>query len=55
MFNNMNLSDYEVLKIMDDYKSLINKYSYINGVFDEDLNQEIKYYIYKQLTVNRKK
>ncbi len=55
MFNNFNLSDEEILKIMSDYKNLINKSSIINGKLDEDLQQEIKLLVFKNLSKNRKK
>ena len=55
MFNNFNLSDREILKIIDDYKNLINKKSVINGEIDEDLQQEIRLLIFKVLSKNRKK
>lgn len=55
MFNNFNLSDREILKIIDDYKNLINKKSVINGEIDEDLQQEIRLMIFKILSKNRKK
>ena len=42
MFNNFDLSDQEILKIIEDYKNLINKNSVVSGSFDEDLQQEIK-------------
>ncbi len=54
MFNNFNLSDEEILKIMSDYKNLINKSSVINGKIDEDLQQEIKLLVFKILSKNRK-
>lgn len=54
MFNNFDLRDEEVLKILEDYNPLIiNMSRLINGL-DEDLMQEIKYMIYKTLTKNRK-
>ena len=55
MFNNFNLSDKEILKIMNDYRNLIYKNSFINDRFDEDLQQEIKLLIFKILSKNRKK
>lgn len=55
MFNNFNLSDQEILKIIDDYKNLINKNSIINGEIDEDMQQEIRLLIYRVLSKNRKK
>lgn len=54
MFNNFNLTDQEIIKIIDDYKNLINKNSVINGELDEDLQQEIKLLIFKILSKNRK-
>ncbi len=55
MFNNFNLSDEEILHIIDKYKPLIDSKSYINGKFDEDLNQEIILFIYRIFIKNRKK
>ena len=55
MFNNFNLSDEEILKIIVDYTNLINKNSIINGKVDEDLQQEVKLLIFKILSKNRKK
>ena len=55
MFNNFNLSNQEILKIIYDYTNLIDKYSEINGKIDEDLQQEIKFFIFKILSKNRKK
>ena len=54
MFNDFNLSDQEILKIIEDYKNLIHKNSVINGKLDEDLEQEIKLLIFKILSKNRK-
>ena len=55
MFNNFDLSDQEILKIIEDYKNLINKSSVVSGRFDEDLQQEIKLLIFKVvLSKNRK-
>ncbi|OKZ66975.1 MAG: hypothetical protein BHW02_00595 [Clostridium sp. 28_12] len=54
-FNNFDLSDQEILKIIEDYKNLINKNSVVSGSFDEDLQQEIKFLIFKVLSKNRKK
>lgn len=55
MFNDFNLFDQEILKIIEDYKNLIHKNSVINGKLDEDLEQEIKLLIFKVLSKNRKK
>ncbi len=54
MFNNFDLSDDEILKIINDYKPFIIKTSTLKDGFDEDLMQEIKYIIYKRLRKNRK-
>lgn len=55
MFNNFSLSDEEIIKIINDYDGLIVSKSIINFEFDEDLNQEIKISIFKNLSKNRKK
>lgn len=55
MFNNFNLSDDDVMEIINQYDNLINKFSRINGEIDEDLKQEIIIEIYKTLTKNREK
>lgn len=55
MFNNFNLLDEEILKIIFDYQNLIAKSSIINGRLDEDLQQEIKLRIFMILSKNRKK
>lgn len=54
MFNNFDLSDEEIMKIIDDYNPLILRKSEINGVIDEDLMQEIKLFIFMVLSKNRK-
>ena len=54
IFNNKNLSDEEILYIIKRFQPLIIKESFINGKFNEDLNQEIKIRIYKTLTKGRK-
>ena len=54
-FHKLDLSDQEILKIIEDYKNLINKNSMVSGRFDEDLQQEIKLLIFKVLSKNRKK
>lgn len=53
MFNNFSLTDEEVISIITDYDNLINKYSKINGVINEDLKQEIILNLYIRLTKNR--
>lgn len=55
MFNSFNLSDEEIMKIIEDYNPIILKNSEVNGVIDEDLVQEIKIYIFIILSKNRKK
>lgn len=55
MFNEFNLSDDEIIKIIKDYKPLIIEASIINGRYDEDLSQEIKIEIFRYLSKNRKK
>lgn len=54
MFNNFNLSDEEILFLFEKYKPLILKASSINFKYDEDLNQEIKEYLFRVLTKGRK-
>ena len=53
MFNEFNLNDKEVIKIIDDYKPLILKVSTLNNG-NEDLKQEIELEIFRALTKNRK-
>ena len=53
MFNNFNLTDQEILTIIDNYKNLINRYATVDGKLDEDLGQEIKLLIFKVLSKNR--
>lgn len=55
MFNNYNLTDNDVLEIIEKYSKLINKYSILNGDINEDLRQEIIITIYIKLTANREK
>jgi len=54
MFNNFNLTDAEVVKLIEDYKPLIIKSSILKNGLDEDLVQEIKLQIFKDLTKNRR-
>ena len=53
MFNNFNLSDEEIIKIINDYQPLIKSNSNINFKFDEDLKQEIEIRIFETLSKNR--
>ena len=57
MFNNYNLSDDDVIGIIDKYENLINKYSRLspNDSIDEDLKGEIIEKIYRVLTQNKEK
>ena len=55
LFNNFNLTDEEIMKIICDYEPLIKRNSFVNSMVDEDLNQEIQENIYKELRKNRKK
>ena len=57
MFNNFNLTDDEVIEIINQYENLINKYSKLNidDDIDEDLKSEIIEKIYIVLTKNREK
>lgn len=57
MFNNYNLTDDEVIEILNKYENLINKYSrlYAGGPIDEDLKSEIIEKIYVVLTQNRER
>lgn len=53
MFNDFNLSNKEILKIINDYDPLIRKKSTKDNKFDEDISQEIKLLIFKKLSKNR--
>ena len=57
MFRNYNLSDDEVVEIIEKYKNLINKYSklYPGGPVDEDLRGEKIEKMYRVLTINRER
>lgn len=57
MFNNYNLSDDDVIEIINRYENLIYKYSRItkDDPIDEDLRAEIIKKIYTALTKNRKR
>lgn len=53
-FNNYSLTDEEVTKILEEFKSDIRFNSIIYGKVDEDCEQEIRIQIYRALTKNRK-
>ena len=57
MFNNYNLSDDDVIEIINRYENLIYKYSRItkDDPIDEDLRAEIIKKIYTALTKNRER
>ena len=57
MFNNYNLSDDDVIEIINRYENLIYKYSRItkDDPIDEDLRAEIIKKIYTALTKNEKR
>ncbi len=55
MFKNFNLTDGEVLDIINTYENLINKASVINGRLNAELRETIIVSIYIRLTRNRKK
>ncbi len=57
MFNNYNLTDDEVIEIINQYENLINKYSKLraDSQIDEDLKGEIIEKIYRVLTKNRER
>ena len=57
MFNNYNLTDEDVIGIINKYENLINNYwrIYPGGAIDEDLREDIIEKIYKTLTQNREK
>jgi len=48
MFNDFNLSDEEIIRIIEDYNPLIISKSKLNYKFDEDLCQEIKLNIWRE-------
>ena len=54
MFRNYRLTDEEITKIIKQYENLIKGESIINNKIDEDLSQEIRIKIYKNLKRNRK-
>lgn len=55
LFNNYNLSDEEVARIISIFEKEINKNSMIMGKLNEDCKQEIIINIYEALTKNREK
>ena len=53
-FNNYNLSDEEINKILVDYRLIIRSASKINGKIDEECEQRIMIAVYNKLRKNRK-
>lgn len=53
MFNNFNLNDKEILKIINDFKPLLLNNAMIKNKLDEDLYQELQIKIFKELSRNR--
>ena len=53
-FNNYNLTDAEVSKIIKQFGKLIREKSFVLGKYNEDCEQEIKLQLYKTLTKKRK-
>lgn len=54
-FNNYNLSNEEIEKILKDFRPDIKRASKIDGKIDEDCEQKIMIAIYQKLSRNRKK
>lgn len=54
-FNNYNLSNLEIEKILKDFETKIRQASKINGKIDEDCEQKIRIAIFNKLSKNRKK
>lgn len=55
LFNNYNLSNKEIEKILKDFRPDIKRASKIDGKIDEDCEQKIMIAIYQKLSRNRKK
>lgn len=54
-FNNYNLSNLEIEKILKELDSIIKQASKINGQIDEDCEQKIRIAIFNKLSKNRNK
>lgn len=55
LFNNYNLSNDEIEKILKEFRTDIKRASKIDGKIDEDCEQKIMIAIYQKLSRNRKK
>ena len=53
-FNNYNLSNLEIEKVLKDFDSIIRQASKINGKVDEDCEQKIRIALFNKLSKNRK-
>ncbi len=53
-FNNYNLSNLEIEKILKDFDSIIKQASKITGKVDEDCEQKIRIALFNKLSKNRK-
>lgn len=54
-FNNYNLSNLEIEKILNEFEPMIRQASKINGQIDEDCEQKIRIALFNKLSKNRKK
>lgn len=54
-FNDYNLTNLEIEKIIKDFDGMIKKASKINGKVDEDCEQKIRFALFNKLSKNRKK
>jgi len=52
-FNNYNLSNDEIEKILKDFRPVIKRASKINGIINEDCEQKIMIAIFEKLSKNR--
>lgn len=55
LFNNYNLSNDEIEKILKEFRPEIKRASKIDGKINEDCEQKIMIAIYQKLSRNRKK
>ena len=55
LFNNYKLTNRDIEHVLCQMEHYINVNSFVNGKFDEDLNQEIKIKIFRVLSKNRKR
>lgn len=55
LFNNYNLSNEEIERILKEFRSEIKRASKVEGRINEDCEQKIMIAIYQKLSRNRKK